>query len=31
MIMLIIISIPLFNANTWNDNITSYEKGIQQL
>lgn len=32
MIILIIISIPLFNASTWySSNITSYEKGIYQL
>ena len=32
MILLIIISIPLFNASTWFDsNLTSYEKGISQL
>ena len=32
MILLIIISIPLFNASTWfSANITSYEKSINQL
>lgn len=32
MIILIIISIPLFNASTWySTTITSYEKGIYQL
>lgn len=31
MILFIIISIPLFNANTWFDNVTIYEKGIDQL
>jgi hypothetical protein len=31
MILVILISIPLFNASTWFDNITSYQKGIEQL
>lgn len=32
MILVIIITIPLFNASTWySSNITSYEKGIYQL
>lgn len=31
MILLLIISIPLFNASTWFDNLTSYEKGLLQL
>lgn len=32
MIILIIISIPLFNASTWySSNVTSYEKGIYDL
>lgn len=32
MIILIIISVPLFNASTWySSNVTSYEKGIYQL
>ena len=31
MILLIIISMPLFVASTWFTNITSYEKGIKTL
>lgn len=31
MILLILISIPILNGDTWFDNITSYEKGIEEL
>lgn len=31
MILLILISIPLLNGNTWYDNVTSYEKGLDEL
>lgn len=31
MILLILISIPILNGDTWFDNVTSYEKGIEEL
>ena len=31
MILLILISIPLLNGDTWYDNVTSYEKGLDEL
>lgn len=31
MILLILISIPLLNSDTWFDNVTSYEKSVKQL
>ena len=31
MILLILISIPLLNISTYEDKITSYDKGIEQL
>ena len=31
MILLTLICIPLLNGDTWFDNVTSYEKGIEEL
>lgn len=31
MILLILISIPLFKGDTWFDNVTSYEMGLNEL
>lgn len=31
MILLILVSIPLFKAETWFNNVSSYENGVSQL
>ena len=31
MILLILVSIPIFNSTTWFDVVSTYDKGIEQL
>ena len=31
MVLIILISIPIFNVHTWEDKITSYDRAIYQL
>lgn len=31
MVLLVLISIPLLDGDTWYDNVTSYEKNLDQL